>query len=158
MYPRRPMSGKYAPAQALPMKTYVADLKVAKNLAQRRRRRRDGDAPVPSLSVRHLRVLAHIRTLTMTSGLPDPAEIAEARTLGGIPQHNGALRFIGLLYTQSRRGTVYVERWGGWKWTREKPRPTGINSWIYCVFSELIRSPIYWRRGVAPLLQLSMWD
>ena len=127
-YPCRPISGKYAPAQALPMKTYVADLKVAKNLARRRRRRCDDDAPVSSLRVRHLRVLAHVRTLTMTSVLPDPAGIAEARTLGGNPQHNGAPRFIGLPYTLSRLGTAHVERWGGRNWTREKPGPTGINS------------------------------
>ena len=112
------------------MKTYVADLKVTENLARRRRRRR-GDEEAPSAELvreQHLRVLAHVRTLTMTSVLPDPAGIAEARTLGGIPQHNGALRFIGLPYTLSRLGTAHAERWGGRNWTREKPGPTGINS------------------------------
>ena len=94
------------------MKTYVADLKVAENLARRRRRRRD-DEEAPSAELvreQHLRVLAHIRTLTMTSGLPDPAEIVEARTSGGIPQHNDVLRYIGLMYTQSKHGTAYAER------------------------------------------------
>ena len=112
------------------MKTYVADLKVAENLARRRRRRR-GDEEAPSAELvreQHLRVLAHVRTLTMTSVLPDPAGIAEARTLGGIPQHNDALWFLGLPYTLSRLGTAHAERWGGRNWTREKPGPTEINS------------------------------
>ena len=69
----------------------------------------------------------------MTSGLPDPAGIAEARTLGGIPQRNGALRFIGLPYAQPRRGAEHTERWGGWKWTRERPRTSRNKFRIYSI-------------------------
>ena len=53
------------------------------------------------------------RTLTMTSVLPDPAGIAEARILGGNPHHNGELWFIGLPYMMCRLGTTHAERWGG---------------------------------------------
>ena len=75
----------------------------------------------------------------MTSVLPDPAGIAEARTLGGNPQHNGALRFRGLPYALSRLGTVHVERWGGRSQPREKPRSTRKQFLIFCIFLCLIQ-------------------
>ena len=83
---------------------------------------------------RHLRVLAHVRTLTMTSMLPDPAGIAEARTLDGNPQHNGALRSRDLPYALSKLGTAHVGRWGGQSGPREKPRSTRNQFVIFCIF------------------------
>ena len=71
----------------------------------------------------------------MTPGLPDLAGIAEAKTLGGNPQHNGALRFRGLPYTLSKLGTAHVGRWGGWSRPREKPRSTRNQFVIFCEFS-----------------------
>ena len=64
----------------------------------------------------------------MTPGLSDPAEIAEVELLGGIPQHDGVLRYRFLTRAQSLQGDHAqreVER--GWKWAEGHPRPIGIN-------------------------------
>ena len=70
----------------------------------------------------------------MTPGLPDPAGIEEARTLGGNTQHNGALWFRGLPYTVSKLGTTHVGKWGGRSRPREKPRSTRNQFVIFCIF------------------------
>ena len=109
---------------------------------------------------RHLRVLAHVQTLAMTPGLPDPAGIAEARTLAGNPQHNGALQFRGLPYALSRLGTAHVGRWGGRSQPREKPRSTRNQFLIFCIFCVFFkaRGDYIKGKGCANSLGSPMWD
>ena len=97
----------------------------------------------------------------MTPGLPDPAGIAEARTLGGNLQHNGALRFRDLMYALSRLGTAHIGRWGGRSQPREKPRSTRNQFLIFCEFSVSFsgKRDLYIKgKGDVNPLSSPMWD
>ena len=80
----------------------------------------------------------------MTPGLSDPAEIAEVELSGGIPQHDGVLRYRFRTRAQSLQGDHAqreVER--GWKWAEGHPRPIYKLIVFYVYLKQLICPSIY---------------
>ena len=111
---------------------------------------------------RHLRVLAHVRTLTMTPGLPDPAGIAEARTFGWKP---AAQRCTTVLEVSRIRYPILGRRTSGGREVEVDPgRSSGQSEFnsefpvFFCVFFRSRGGTIYKRNQGATSIGSPMWD
>ena len=110
------------------MKTYVADLQIAKNstMTNPECRNRERAAPPSTRTRTNLDDDSRVPRSSQNSGSENFWVETRSTTV-----HHG---FRGLPYTLSKLGTAHIGRWGGGNRPREEPRSTRNQFVIFCIF------------------------